>query len=430
MSPFIKRSLWSLVLSFMLTGTSLGELRAESLLFLSTQLTPSAEAAKMRNVILKDFPGAVTFQPNDSNLVIRQISGTDATTQAPGLLGGMHSDFSTLGKGPMLSAVGDALALVKSRGISQQFVDLGKLDGEKQRYIPWMQATYLMAADKRALAYLPKGADLASLTYEQLIAWGANVHSATGQPKIGLPVGGGGLIHRFVQGYLYPSYTGGTVRGFRSPEALAMWEMMGRLWQHVTPRSLDFASMDNPLASGEVWIAWDHTARLKKALDEKPDQFVVFPAPRGPKGRGFMAVIAGLGIPTKAPDRATSLALIDYLTQPATQATVMREVGFFPVVDLPASEKLPAGLKLLADGVAQQSSAPDALAVLLPMGLGNKGGDFSAIYTTAFSRIVLRGKDPVTILNRQATMLQSILQETGAVCWPPDAPSVSPCPVN
>ena len=430
MARSLNNALRFLALVLLSLSALVGAARAESLLFLSTQLSPSAEANKMREVILKDFPGEVTFQPNDSNLILQQIHEGNGLVHAPGLLGGTHSDFATLSGDSELSNINDALALVQGRGLSQKFVDLGKLSGSAQRYIPWMQATYLMAADKRALAFLPKGADIYSLTYEQLIEWGANLQRVTGEPKIGLPIGGGGLIHRFVQGYLYPSYTGGTVRGFRSPEALTMWDMMRRLWKHVTPRSLGYASMDNPLALGEVWIAWDHTARLKKAVDENPDQFVVFPAPSGPKGRGFIAVIAGLGIPTAAPDRTASMALIDYLTLPKTQVLVMREVGFFPVVDLSSTHTLPAGLKLLADGVARQSSAPDALPVLLPMGLGDKGGGFSAVYKTAFSRIVLRGKDPATILAQQATVLKAILADTGAGCWPPDAPSTTPCPVR
>lgn len=425
-----KRVVLTLALGALVTAGGMGAAHADPVLFLSTQLTPSAEAAKMRGEILKDFPGEVIFQANDNNLIIRQVAGADGPRAIAGLLGGTHSDFASLGEGGALSEVGDALELVKGRGMAQRFIDLGKLGGDAQRYIPWMQATYLMAADRRALKHLPEGADINSLTYEQLIAWGANIEAAVGEPKIGLPVGGGGLIHRFVQGYLYPSYTGGTVRGFRSPEALAMWDMMQRLWKHVTPRSLGFASMDAPLTSGEVWVAWDHTARLKKALDAEPDRFVVFPAPSGPKGRGFMAVIAGLGIPDNAPDRAASLALLDHLTVSATQATTMREVGFFPVVDLDAKESLPAGLKLLSDAVTRQSSAPDALPVLLPMGLGDKGGDFSAVFTTAFSRIVLRGKDPVAVLDQQTEILQSMLAQTGAACWPPDAPSSGPCPVH
>ncbi|MBO6882766.1 MAG: hypothetical protein JJ869_04185 [Marivita sp.] len=87
-----------------------------------------------------------------------------------------------------------------------------------------MQASYIMAANKEALQYLPEGADIDALTYDQLIEWSANVHAAVGEPKFGFPAGPKGLKHRFFQGYLYPSYTNGVVRTFASDEAVTAWE--------------------------------------------------------------------------------------------------------------------------------------------------------------------------------------------------------------
>ena len=76
-------------------------------------------------------------------------------------------------------------------------------------YVPWMQATYIMAASKKALQYLPEGAKLETLTYSQLGEWAANVQKATGQRVLGFPAGPTGLMARFLEGYLLPSYTGG-----------------------------------------------------------------------------------------------------------------------------------------------------------------------------------------------------------------------------
>ena len=59
--------------------------------------------------------------------------------------------------------------------------------------------------------------------------------------------------------------------------------------------------MQEPLLTGEVWVAFDHVARLADAFNQKPDDFVAFPAPAGPAGRGFMPVVAGIGDPA---DRA------------------------------------------------------------------------------------------------------------------------------
>ena len=57
------------------------------------------------------------------------------------------------------------------RGAPASLIELGKLGTANQVYIPWMQATYVMAAKKEALQYLPAGADVNALTYAQLKDW-------------------------------------------------------------------------------------------------------------------------------------------------------------------------------------------------------------------------------------------------------------------
>ena len=141
------------------------------------------------------------------------------------------------------------------------------------QYIPWMQASYIMAANKEALQYLPDGADIDALTYDQLIEWAANVHEATGEPKFGFPAGPNGLKHRFFQGYLYPSYTNGVVRTFASDEAVIAWEKFRELWAHTNPASTNFSFMQEQLLSGDAWIVFDHTSRLAQAFNERPGRF-------------------------------------------------------------------------------------------------------------------------------------------------------------
>jgi multiple sugar transport system substrate-binding protein len=329
-----------------------------------------------------------------------------------------------------LDNVGDIMGKLKDRGVPDAIADLGKLGGATQVYVPWMQATYIMAANRQALKHLPAGADINALTYAQLAQWAANVRQATGERKLGFPAGPTGLMARFFQGYLYPSHTGGVVSTFKSAEAEAMWASFKALWANVNPASTGYNFMQEPLATGEVWIAFDHIARLKDALSAKPDDFVTFPAPAGPKGRGFMPVIAGFAVPKGAPNRAGAEALISHLLKPDVQLAHAREVGFFPVVkaDLPAD--MPAGTKLLASAVAAQAASKDALVSLLPMGLGAKGGEFNKVYNDTFQRIVIRGEDIKTVLGAQATALKAIMDETKAPCWTPDKASTGPCPVN
>ena len=178
--------------------------------------------------------------------------------------------------------------------------------------------------------------------------------------------------------------------------------------------------MADPLLRGEVWIAWDHTARIKDAITTKPDEFVVVPTPRGPKGRGFILVIVGLAIPKNAPNQETAWKLIDYLTKPETEVKILRKVGFFPAVQ-EASGIIPEGaLKILAEGVNRQLSTKDALVAMIPS-LGAKGGDFKEIYITAFKEIVLQGKDPATVTKQLKGQLLKLFEETGAPLPPPDS---------
>ena len=405
--------------------------RADDIVFMSTQLRPLEEAQKLREVILKDFPQKVTFVPEDAApLTTRMKAEAEAGKRTVSAVGAGHGELQPLQAIDALDPIDDLAARLASRGIPASLMKLGKLGTDKQLYIPWMQATYIMVANKKALPYLPAGADINALSYDQLAAWAKAIQEKTGQRRLGFPAGPKGLMPRFFEGYLYPAYTGGVVTPFRSPEAETMWAAFKTLWQSVNPNSANYDFMQEPLQGGEVWLAFDHVARVKEALIAKPDDFVTFPAPAGPKGRGYMAVVAGLAIAKGAPNRAGAEALIEYLTKPEVQVTTAAEVGFFPVVkvDLPAN--LNAGIKLEAAAVDKTQNAPDALVSFLPVGLGDKGGEFNKVYMDTFQRIVLRGEPVRAVLDSEADALKAIMTATGAPCWAPDPASTGACPVK
>ena len=122
--------------------------------------------------------------------------------------------------------------------------------------------------------------------------------------------------------------------------------------------------------------------------------------------------------------------VIEYLTKPEVQVTTASEVGFFPVVkvDLPAN--LAAGIKLEAAAVDKTQTAPDALVSFLPVGLGDKGGEFNKVYMDTFQRIVLRGEPIRAVLDSEAEALKAIMTATSAPCWAPDPAGVGACPVK
>jgi multiple sugar transport system substrate-binding protein len=220
------------------------------------------------------------------------------------------------------------------------------------------------------------------------------------------------------------------VTEYRSKEAEAMWGDFKTVWAQANPNSTSYDFMQEPLMAGDVWIAWDHIARVKDALQQAPDDYLVVAPPAGPKGRAYMPVVAGLAIAKGAPDRKGAAELIAHLTKPETQVVTASEVGFFPVVSATLPANLSPGVKLLAQGVAETQSAKDAVVALLPVGLGDKGGEFNKVYMDTFQRIVLRQEPIRATLDAQADVMRGLMDATKAPCWAPDKPSEGACPVK
>jgi multiple sugar transport system substrate-binding protein len=412
----------------MFLGMAASGVRADDLTFLSTQMRPLEEATKARTLILKGAPMPVTYVPEEPPQLPIHLQADEQGAHTIGLVGALHGELAPLAA--MLQPIDQESALVSQRGIPDDIAKLARLGTEHLMYVPWMQATYIMAANKKSLQYLPKGANLNTLTYAQLGEWAENAEKATGQRVLGFPAGPTGLMARFLEGYLLPSFTGGVVTQYRSEAAVAMWEAYKALWKHVNPNSTNYNFMQEPLLAGDVLIAWDHVARLQNAFRNKPDDFVAFPAPAGPKGRAFMPVLVGVAVPTTAPDKAASLKLIDYLLTPETQIATLRASSFFPVVKVALPDDLDAGLKLEAGAVQQQQSAHDALPTLLPVGLGSHGGEFDKIFVDTFQRVVLRDQVVKQVLDHEAEDMQRVLDAAKAPCWTPDPASQGTCQVK
>ena len=240
--------------------------QAQETIFYSTQLRPIEEATKVRDVLLKGIPGKVTYVVDEPPaFAVRMKAETQAGKRTASVVGALHGELQPHVPAD-LQPVDDVAAKLTDRGIPASLMDLGKLGTGQQQYIPWMQATYVMVANKQALQYLPAGADVNALTYAQLQQWGKNIVDKTGQRRLGFPAGPTGLLPRFFQGYFYPSFTGGVVTTFKSADAEAGWNALKDLWAVSNPNSTNYNFMQEPLLAGEVWIAWDHIARVKEAL--------------------------------------------------------------------------------------------------------------------------------------------------------------------
>ena len=396
----------------------------------STQLNPPKERAFVEDPLLKDFKDEtgieVEFVPiSYSDLATRLEAEIASGKVTISLVGELHGGLDLFASKGLLEDLTKFEAL-SGRTFPPVLEQYSKVHGIKA-YVPWMTATYVMVVNKKAFDYLPEGLtkeDVMSAsdkwTYDALLAWAKNIYEQTGEKKLGFPVGPKGLWHRFLHGYLYPSFTGAQVKNFDSPEAVEMWEYLKELWEYVNPSSTTWDAMAEPLLKEEVLIAWDHTARIKDAITTKPDQFVVVPVPRGPKGRGFILVVAGLAIPKDAPNADAAWKLIDYLTTPEVQVKILENVGFFPSTN-EAVGAVPSGpLKVMAEGVNKQVGASDAVLAMIPS-LGPKGGDFTRIYRSAFERIVLNNEDIQTVISELGPQLMALFEEVGAPLPPPDS---------
>ena len=404
-----------------------------NLVFLSDQLSTTVETAAMRSKILSGFKSSgVSFTSfaDTTQFVDQVIAQAKAGAGTLDLIGGLQGDFVALEAQIPLRDMSDVIGELKDRNFPQAYLDLAKIKGA-YRFVPWITATYLMVANKKALAHLPSGADVNTLTYDQLLAWGQALKSATGQQLIGFPASPTGLIKRFFQGYAYPSFTGGLNTTFKSQAAVTMWQYFKQLWAVTNPQSPTYAMMDEPLLSGEVWVAWDHAVRLSNALQQQPDNFVVFPAPSGPKGLGYEPVLGGLAIPTTSKRVTQAKSLISYLAQQQTQATMLNAESWFPPVGasaLPSS--LAPGVSAEAKAIDATTGAPGALASQLPVGLGAQSATYDKAFVDAFTAIALNGAPIPATLAAEATTLQSVLQQAGAACWKPDPASTGVCQVG
>jgi multiple sugar transport system substrate-binding protein len=392
-----------------------------------------AEQEGIRKYLFKGFPGDVdpVFVPitAPTQFVDRVRAEAKAGKGNLDLLIGLHGDMVTFQNENLIRPINDVAKQVKN--LPPALVKLGKLGTTNQFYLPQSQATYVMVANKDVLKYMPKGKDINALTYGDVYAWAKAIRKGTGQNRFGLPASSTGLIHRFLQGFLVPSFTGAFVTKFRSADAAHGWDYLRQLWQYTHPQSLTYGFMQDPLLSEEVLLAWDHVARLKTALDQRPDDLVAFPVPKGPKARSYMPVIVGMAIPKNAPNAAGAKALLKWMLRLSAQAQILSIDGFFPVVPGTLSKQISPGLRAEAAAVRKQQKSKDAVQALLPVGIGAEGGNFNKVYIDTFTRIVRNGENIQTVLNDEGAQLQGIFDRSKAPCWAPDPPSGhNPCKVG
>lgn len=408
------------------SGTGGGE---GSLTLMSNQFSPVEEKQRFEK-ILKDrvTVAKVGFNQVETGIFASTLqSQVEAGKVQVSVVGAQHGDLAP--HRDRLIDLDDVLGSLGDRGIAPELTDLAKLGGTTTTYIPWMQASYVLTINKKALEWLPSGVDVQKLTYDQLLSWvTAGRQGNGGKPVFGLPGGVKGLYHRFFQGFLLPSFTGGQITTFRDAQAVTAWEYMKDLWAQSARASTTYDAIQEPLQRGEILVGFDHIARSVGAPAGKPDDWLMVPAPSGPRGLGYMLVLCGLAIPKGAPQEAEAKEVIKALTAPDVQVDVLRQNAFFPVTNAQVPTDLPGAIALADRAVRAQREAPNAVLSLPPVGLGPRDGEVGQIFKNCFKEICLDNKPVRQVLDAQAVQLNAILDELKIACWKPD-PDGTPCRV-
>ena len=364
----------------------------------------------------------VAYNPVDAGTFSTTIrSQAQASSVRTGLIGGLYGDLAPVAD--ELDDVSGILADLGNAGFSETILKLTTLGTPTAKFVPWMQATYIVAVNKQALQWLPPGADVERLTYDQFLAWARAAQAGAGRPVFGIPAGPKGLYHRFFQGYLLPSFTGGQITTFRNADAEAAWTYMKDLWAAMAPASTNYDNMSEPLGRGEVLVAWDHVARLVAATTDRPDDWLMVPAPTGPKGLGYMLIIAGVALPKGGVERPAAEQAIRGMAGYHMQIETLRSNAFFPVIGTELPTDLPRGIALEAAAVRAQAKSPDALLALPPVGLGTHDPEVSQLFKNCFQQVCLAGRPVRPVLDQQAAQLSAILADLRKPCWAPDQPA-------
>ena len=305
--------------------------------------------------------------------------------------------------------VEDLTSYVKSwddRHFSPTF-EYGTNVGGKQYFIPVGADVYLTIANKKALEYLPSGADLDKLTWEDFAKWSNAIAKGEGEGKTvvtGIPMKS--LVYQF--GAISLSY-GATFPDINTPEAIKAWEIMVSMKDDFIPAVLNVDNCVAPMKREEAWFSWMHCARAGQVYSANPANFVVAPVPEGPAGIGSIAGVSGYGILKNAPHFDLAIKFLEYITRPDMQVKIAKGTGGF----IPPVEE---ALNYLGDDPEDEVVAKAVMVLSKGRVSGVPGGDYQdwgavkKVFDDVFVDMVLNGDGTVdeALLNEAQAKLDAL----------------------
>lgn len=298
--------------------------------------SPPEEQEFVINNVLKDFETqndcTIDFSIVNDNDMLKRAKVQQSTNHvSTDVIIAYVAKFPEWVKNGYVDDLTSYVASWKDRTFSKGFEKLTIFDG-KQYFLPIGADVYLLAANKKALKYLPSGVDVQNITWKQVVDWAIAIKKGEGVGKFawtGVPQKM--LIYQF--GSMVLSYGGG-FPDVDSAGAIKAWQQAVRLQHAFTPAVKTYDNVVPAMKRGEAWLTVTHNARVGQIYESNPNQFVIAPAPIGPAGRGAIAGTSGLAIMKNAPHKALAVKFLEYMTRPDIMLKLMKGTGgFIPPID-------------------------------------------------------------------------------------------------
>ncbi|MCD4672507.1 MAG: extracellular solute-binding protein [Anaerolineaceae bacterium] len=308
----------------------------------------------------------------------------------------------------LVQDVTDLVAGWPDRHFTTSFSSVTDREGS-QFFIPVNADVYLMLVNKKALPYLPDGADVQSLTWEEFAQWAIRIAEGEGVGKTAVT----GSPRRYwiyqfgstalAYGAGFPDFNSAAAK-----EAWALWAEIGAADGFI-PDVKKMETVVDVMQREEAWLTLLHCTQVAPVYALKEGQLIVAPMPRGPAGIGSVAGFSGLALLAGAPNQAGADAFMAYLTSPEVQVKIEKGTnGLVPTVieaGLIAGEDaqgqvMAAGIKVLELGVVSG----------IPAGEYQDWGAVKQIFDDAFIKIVLnsRGELNESALEDSAELLEEL----------------------
>jgi multiple sugar transport system substrate-binding protein len=379
---------------------------ATTIVMSSEMFAPPAEQQFFINEILKPFEEetgiTVNFQVIEGQdmfdrVTVQQETG-HITTDVILVFNGRFPWWTDAG---YVVSLDDATSGWTDRTILQAFDATATADGTRY-FVPISADVYLTIANNKALDYLPEGADIDSLTYEQYADWAAAIAEGEGEGKVcitGIPQQM--WIYQFgtsaLSYGLNPAGAGEPAfPNINSEGAAKAWEQWAKIGaaDGFMPTVLTVNNCTDFLMREEGWLAVTHNARVGQVYASNETQYTVGPAPSGDAGIGTIAGAHGVGVVEGSANAEAAFLLMEYLTRPEVQVKMNKGTGgFIPVVaeaidylgDDPTDEIITKALLVLETGTPSY----------LPVADFQDWGAVKKVFDDVFTAMVLGGDGTV-----------------------------------